>query len=116
MDLALYLQSEDEKDICAYDLIEELLICQNIVDKSVTPIEVLNFIKISNGAFPNLTVALMIMLTIPIISASAERSFSKLKLIKTYLRSTMSQERIFSLALLAIEKEESKNLNYDKDN
>ncbi|KAL4101295.1 hypothetical protein QTP88_021315 [Uroleucon formosanum] len=114
MDLALYLQSEDEKDICAYDLIEELLICQNIVDKSVTPIEVLNFIKISNGAFPNLTVALMIMLTIPITSASAERSFSKLKLIKTYLRSTMSQERIFSLALLAIEKEESKNLNYDK--
>jgi len=40
MDLALYLQSGDEKDICAYDLIEELLICQNIVDKSVTPIEV----------------------------------------------------------------------------
>ena len=39
MDLALYLQSGDEKDICAYDLIEELLICQNIIDKSVTPID-----------------------------------------------------------------------------
>jgi len=115
MDLALYLKSGDEKDICAYDLIEELLICQNIVDKSVTPIEVLNFIKKSNGAFPNLAIALRIMLTIPITSASAERSFSKLKLIKTYLRSTMSQERISGLAILAIEKEESEHLSYDKD-
>lgn len=114
MDLALNLQSGDEKDICAYDLIEELLICQNIIDKSVTPIEVLNFIKKSNGVFPNLAVALRIMLTIPITSASAERSFSTLKLIKTYLRSTMSQERLSGLALLAIEKEESENLNYDK--
>jgi len=114
MDLALYLQSGDEKDICAYDLIEELLICQNIVDKSVTPIEVLNFIKKSNGAFPNLAIALRIMLTIPITSASAERSFSKLKLIKTYLRSTMSQERLSGLAILAIEKEESENISYDK--
>ncbi|XP_025192468.1 zinc finger MYM-type protein 1-like [Melanaphis sacchari] len=114
MDLALYLQSGDEKDICANDLIEKLLICQNIVHKSVTPIEVLNFIKKSNGAFPNLAIALRIMLTIPITSASAERSFSKLKLIKTYLRSTMSQERLSGLALLAIEKEESENLNYDK--
>jgi len=33
------------------------------------------------------------MLTIPVLVASAERSFSKLKLIKSYLRSTMSQQK-----------------------
>ena len=44
--------------------------------------------------------------------ASAERS-SKLKLIKTYLRSSISQERLDGLALLAIENEGAKQLNID---
>ncbi|XP_056466856.1 uncharacterized protein LOC130405715 [Gadus chalcogrammus] len=34
--------------------------------------------------------------------ASAERSFSKLKLIKSYLRSSMSQERLSGLAIMSI--------------
>ena len=34
-----------------------------------------------------------------------EMSFSKLKLIKSYLRSTMSQERLSGLVILSIEKE-----------
>ena len=45
--------------------------------------------------------------------ASAERSFSKLKLIKTYLKSSISQERLDGLALLAIENESAKQLNID---
>ena len=36
--------------------------------------------------------------------ASAERNFLKLKLIKSYLRSTMSQERLSGLTILSIEK------------
>jgi hypothetical protein len=36
--------------------------------------------------------------------ASAKRSFSKLKLLKNYLRSKMSQERLNGLAILCIEK------------
>ena len=36
--------------------------------------------------------------------ASSERSFSKLKLEKNYLRFTMSQERLNGLATLCIEK------------
>jgi hypothetical protein len=36
--------------------------------------------------------------------ASAERSFSKLKLLKNYLRSKMSQERLNDLAILCTEK------------
>ena len=34
-----------------------------------------------------------------------ERSFSKLKLIKSYLRSTMSQKRLSELVILSIENE-----------
>jgi hypothetical protein len=41
----------------------------------------------------------------PVTVASAERSFSKLKLLKNYMRSTMSQERLNGLATLSIEKQ-----------
>jgi hypothetical protein len=40
----------------------------------------------------------------PVTVASAERSFSKLKLLKNYLRSTMTQDRLNGLAILCIEK------------
>ena len=57
--------------------------------------------------------ACVLFATIPVTVASAERSFSKLKLIKTYLRSSISQERLDGLALLAIENEGAKQLNID---
>ncbi|GFY25740.1 serine proteinase stubble [Trichonephila clavipes] len=53
------------------------------------------------------------MLTVPVSTASAERSFSKLKLIKTYLRSTMSQERLSALLVLSIEAEIAASVSYD---
>ncbi|KAL4123014.1 hypothetical protein QTP88_015247 [Uroleucon formosanum] len=56
-------------------------------------------------AFPNLYTAYKSLGTIPASSASAERSFSKVKLIKTRLRSTVSQNRLESLALLSTEKD-----------
>jgi len=52
-------------------------------------------------------------LTIPVSVASGERSFSKLKLIKFYLRSIMSQQRLKRLALLSIEKDFLNKINYD---
>jgi hypothetical protein len=45
--------------------------------------------------------------------ASAERSFSKLKLLKNYLRSTMSQERLNGLAICSIEKKILKSIELD---
>ena len=46
-----------------------------------------------------------IIATIPATTVSVERSFSCLSRIKTFLRSTMGQERLSSLALASIEKE-----------
>ncbi|GFV07583.1 hypothetical protein TNCV_4940891 [Trichonephila clavipes] len=53
------------------------------------------------------------MLTVPASTASAERSFSKLKLIKAYLRSTTSQERLSALSVLSIEAEIAASVSYD---
>ena len=61
----------------------------NFVEKSsLHPLALLNRITEYrlNSIFPNVCVALRIFLTIPATVASAERSFSKLKLIKNYLR------------------------------
>ena len=46
--------------------------------------------------------------------ATAERSFSKLKLIKAYLRSKLSQERLDGLAILSIENAEAKDMDKQK--
>jgi len=51
------------------------------------------------------------LLGIPVTIASAKKSFSKLKLIKSYLRSTTSQERLNNLAMLSIEKDMVEKLN-----
>ena len=79
-----------------------------------SPINVLNYVK-RLESFPNACIAFRILLIILVTIASAERSFSKLRLIKSYLRSTMSQEKLSGLAILSIENEilaelECKNL------
>uniref|UniRef100_A0A673B287 TTF-type domain-containing protein n=1 Tax=Sphaeramia orbicularis TaxID=375764 RepID=A0A673B287_9TELE len=55
--------------------------------------------------FSEVCTALLLFLTLPVTVATSERSFSKLKLIKNHLRSTMGQERLSGLAILSIENE-----------
>ena len=46
---------------------------------------------------PDVATAIKLFLTLPVTVASAKSSFTKLKLIKTYLRSSMAQERLSGL-------------------
>ena len=52
------------------------------------------------------------MLTIAISIASCDTSFSKLKLILSYLRASMGQERLPASALISNECEEIEILNF----
>jgi len=52
-------------------------------------------------------------LTIPTTIASAERFFSKLKLVKNYLRSAMSQTRLVELPRLNIEFSTARQGDFD---
>ena len=104
LNLECSLKHNTHSDIDGLDLFSELKVLREIIKvEDNTLIEILNQIK-RLDSFPNAYIAYRIMLTIPATVASAERSFSKLKIIKSNLRSTMSQERLSGLAILSIEK------------
>ena len=61
------------------------------------------------------TIQLMkIALMLPLASCRAERAFSKLKIIKSRLRSTMNQEQLQSLMFMSIESDRMEGLDTEK--
>lgn len=66
------------------------------------------------SSFHEVLNVIILFLTIPVTVASAERSFSKLRLIKNYLRSTMAQERLSGLSVISIENRLARNINFEK--
>nr|XP_016852320.1 PREDICTED: zinc finger MYM-type protein 1-like [Anolis carolinensis] len=102
--LQTVLTDGEDHDVNGDNLYDELQILANMLPPRSLPAEALSFINRGlEDTFPNVYIALRILLTLPISVASGERSFSKLKLIKNYLRSTVSQERLNGLSTLAIE-------------
>ncbi|XP_060846379.1 uncharacterized protein LOC132926049 [Rhopalosiphum padi] len=67
--------------------------------------------NITISTFPNVYKLLNLALTLPISSASCERSFSTMRRINTYIRSTMTLDRFSSLAILNIERDISNNID-----
>ncbi|KAH9782483.1 Ac-like transposase [Citrus sinensis] len=113
MHLEKSLKHEMFSDIDGLDLFSELKVLKEVLQIKInTPLDILNYIK-KTGSFPNAFIAYRILLTIPVTVASAERNFSKLKLIKSFLRSTMSQEKLNGLAMLSIEKDFLGNLHFE---
>ncbi|PRQ41931.1 putative HAT dimerization domain-containing protein [Rosa chinensis] len=114
------LRKGDGSDIDAKYLLMELQILQEMLpneayetDRPWTSIQIMEFAK-KMDMFPSVMVAYRILLTIPVTVASAERSFSKLKLLKSYLRTTMTQDRLNGLAMLTIERNMLANVDYKK--
>lgn len=104
------LTSKDgQKDVNAAVLLDEIKSFQILIhnDGEKSPLEFLNKIYDCGfePIFKNLVIALKIVLTLPVTIATAESSFSKLKIIENYLRTTMSQERLSALATISIESE-----------
>jgi hypothetical protein len=83
------------------------------VDQSA--IDMYKLLKSRNlvSAFPNVDIIFRIYLSLPATSAAFERSFSVLKRIKNYNRSKMGQERLCSLAVMAIESDLLNSVDFD---
>ena len=54
---------------------------------------------------PNIVIVLWLFLMLTFSVTTAERNFSKLKLIKSYLRLSKLQDCLFNLSLISIEHE-----------
>ena len=105
-----------ESDVDGTDLFCEIKMCRQILpDQLGSTLEILQYIYNYNISqlYPNFITSLKIGLTMPVTVASAERSFSKLSIIKNYLRSTIFQERFSCLSILSIEIDMAKNISYD---
>ena len=104
---------KDEKhmDIDGEELCKELIFIKDLLEKSMGPLDILKFLE-KRPFYPFANIAYRILLTIPVTVASAERSFSKLKLLKSYMRSTMTQERLTGLATIALENDILEKINY----
>src|SRR5678816_394850 len=61
-------------------------------------------VSCSQSQFPNIYILLQILAILHVFNASVERSFSTLRLLKTYLRNTIRNERLIGLDLLYIHR------------
>lgn len=84
-------------------------------DLPITVLDLNKIVKDPNisSLYPYIEIALRMFLCCPVSNCSAERSFSTLKRIKSYLRSTMDEDRLNSLAILSIESEITTSLKYE---
>ena len=62
--------------------------------------------------FPNVDILFRIYLTLPVTNCSGERSFSALQLVKSAIRSSMDDCRLNNLAILFIESDLTRDLDF----
>ena len=62
---------------------------------------------------PGLATFLRIVLTVPVSTCTAERSFSTLRRLKSYLRNSMSQTRLNTVAVCNIHRDLLEEINLD---
>lgn len=93
----------------------EMLVMKNCVSRK-NPNFTLEDVKLIMDAelYPNLYKLLSLSLTIPISSATCERSFSAMRKIKNWLRTSMNQDRFTNLSIIYIERDLSNDLSNEQ--
>lgn len=84
----------------------------NLCDPSIAQMYVSDLVKsvcqmspTSRCLFSEIVTLLRLVLVMPATNATSERTFSSLRRVKTYLRSTMTQERLNHLLILHIHRD-----------
>lgn len=75
-------------------------------------VQLFNELISMSDAFPQTLKMITNAITMPISQVTCERSFSKMKIIKNYLRNSMTDKRLSDLTVLAIERDF--DINYER--
>ena len=82
-------------------------------DRPATAIDALPLC--SADFFPNIRTLLLITATLPVTTTTPERTFSSLRLLNSYLRTTMGQNRLAGLTLLYLHRDIIKDICIAQD-
>jgi hypothetical protein len=102
------------------DLTHELYQAKRLLErmpdegKPITLVSFVSHIGRYKEAFPELYRLGVIAISLPVSTASCERSFSVLRHIKTWVRNSISNDRLDNVAILAIERERAFSLDNDR--
>lgn len=115
LNINFFINFQDLLNVDVSTLQSEMLVVKNCVSRR-NPSFTLEDIKLIMDAelYPNLYKLLSLSLTIPISSATCERSFSVMRKIKNWLRTSMNQDRFTNLSLIYIERDLSNELSNEK--
>ncbi|KAL4099003.1 hypothetical protein QTP88_023506 [Uroleucon formosanum] len=106
------------KDVVNIDLTSlkaEMLLTKNCIQNRNLDFDILGIKKVvTEDAFPNLFKLIQVGLTIPISSATCKRSFSSMRRIKNWLRTTMGQAKFTDLSIISIERDLSNSIDKNK--
>ena len=98
-------------------LSSQIDVCKLLSSQASTPATdipgVISLLKPAGG-FPDLRNLLQFALTVPVANVAAERSFSSMRKIRTYVRSSMKEQRLSAIAVLSIECDLAKNVDMDE--
>lgn len=107
---------QDLLDISKQDLRSEMTVAKNCIKSSCDKNDFkLEDIKkyVSKQVYPNVYKLLQVAITLPISSSTCERSFSAMRRLKTWLRTSMLQNRFNTISILNIEKDIVKHIDND---
>ena len=65
------------------------------------------------GSFDTVEILLRLLMVVPASTAETELSFSSLRRLKTWLRTTMTQKRLNGAAVCTVHKEQLDKINFD---
>jgi hypothetical protein len=111
---------KDDLDVClGNELVQFADFVDAFTDEQAEDVSRENFMyqlifkKRVQESFPNVEIALRMYLVLMVSNCSAERSFSKMKLIKNRLRTLMWNDRLSHLTLMSIEADILREINFE---
>lgn len=91
------------------------MLTKNCIQNRNLDFDILGIKKmVTKDVFPNLFKLIQVGLTIPISSATCKRSFSSMRRIKNWLRTSMEQAKFTVLSIINIERDLSNTIDKNK--